>query len=78
MTTKFGLARSLKSCYILGGVDSNSFFPRCYDLSDESDFEDFLEEYKFTFAENYLKKNPKDEEKINIAISILNYKLMSI
>ncbi|CAD8205143.1 unnamed protein product [Paramecium pentaurelia] len=78
LTTKFGLARSLKSCYILGGVDSNTFFPRCYDLSDENDFEDFLEEYKFTFAENYLKKNPKDEEKINIAIEILNYKLMPI
>ncbi|CAD8207332.1 unnamed protein product [Paramecium octaurelia] len=78
LTTKFGLARSLKSCYILGGVDSNIFFPRCYDLSDEGDFEDFLEEYKFTFAENYIKKNPKDEQKIQIAIQILNYKLMSI
>ncbi|CAD8207870.1 unnamed protein product [Paramecium pentaurelia] len=78
LTTKFGLARSLKSCYILGGVDPNTFFPRCYDLSDEGDFEDFLEEYKFTFAENYLKKNPKDEEKILIAIQILNNKLMPI
>jgi tubulin monoglycylase TTLL3/8 len=49
---------------MLSGIDQNTFFPKCYDLSDEGDFEDFLEEYKFSFAENYLKKDPKDEEKI--------------
>jgi tubulin monoglycylase TTLL3/8 len=62
----------------LSGVDQNTFFPRCYDLSDEGDFEDFLEDYKFTYAENYLKRNPADEEKVNIAIKILERKMLPI
>lgn len=62
----------------MSGVDQNTFFPRCYDLSDEGDFEDFLEDYKFTYAENYLKRNPADEEKVNIAIKILERKMLPI
>lgn len=56
LTTKYGLARSLKNCYCVSGLDANNFFPKCFDLSDEQDFEDFLEEYKFVWIENYLKK----------------------
>ena len=47
-------------------------------MSDEGDFEDFLEDYKFTYAENYLKKNPMDEEKIKIAIKILERKMLPL
>ena len=36
-------------------VNIDSFFARCYDLGDLQDFEDFLENYKFTKVECFLK-----------------------
>jgi len=30
---------------------------RCYDLKDEPDFEDFIEEFKFSYAEGIIRKS---------------------
>jgi len=38
------------------GVDVDKFFPRCYDLADLGDFENFLENYKWTYCESLLKQ----------------------
>lgn len=32
----------------MDGCDVDSFYPRCYDLNDTSDFEDFIQEFKFS------------------------------
>jgi tubulin monoglycylase TTLL3/8 len=36
-------------------VDIDTFFPRCYDLNDTQEFEDFIEDYKISQAESVLK-----------------------
>jgi hypothetical protein len=36
-------------------VDIDKFFPKAFDLTDSSDFENFLEVYKWTFFESILK-----------------------
>jgi len=41
-------------------------------------FEDFLEIYIFTYEEDYLKKNPMDEEKIKNSIKILERKMLPL
>ena len=40
-TTKSGLSRNLKNL-ISKDIDMDGFFPKCYDLYDQQDLEDFL------------------------------------
>ena len=47
-TTKVGLAKNLKNLISISGVDIDHFYPRCFDLGDSQDFDDFLEEFKFS------------------------------
>ena len=47
ITTKVGLSYSLKSLIWWNTVDVNTFFPRCYDLTDGNELEDFKQEYRF-------------------------------
>ena len=46
ITTKVGLAHNLRNLIWFNNVDIDTFFPRCFDLVDECDHEDFLEEFK--------------------------------
>jgi tubulin monoglycylase TTLL3/8 len=62
LTTKYGLCKSLRSMIYNHGVDVFDFYPRCYDLSDLSDFENFLENYKLTYCESILKKFVADPQ----------------
>ena len=48
LTTKVGLSRSIKNIINSDYCDIYKFFPRSYDLNEMNDFEDFIEEYKFT------------------------------
>ncbi|KRX02895.1 hypothetical protein PPERSA_04098 [Pseudocohnilembus persalinus] len=64
LTSKFGLCRNLKTL-IYDNIDVDRFFPRCYDLADQNQFDDWLEDYKFTKNECVLKtmyENLKLEE----------------
>lgn len=36
-------------------MDIDTFYPRCFDCNDETEFEDFLEDFKTTKAEAILK-----------------------
>lgn len=47
ITTKVGLSYSLKSLIWWTPVDVNVFFPKCYDLTDGNELEDFKQEYRF-------------------------------
>ena len=55
LTTKVGISRSLRNLIWFNNVDIDAFYPRCYDCNDESEFEDFLEDFKTTKAESILK-----------------------
>lgn len=42
LTSKYGLARRLRTLQISHNVDIDRFYPRCYDLGDQTDFENFV------------------------------------
>jgi len=46
LTTKAGLAQSLKDYAASSGVNVDSFFPRCYDTAQKSEREDFLLDFR--------------------------------
>lgn len=56
ITTKVGLAKTLKNCIWNCSSDPDFFFPRCYDANEESDYADFNNYYKLLRTECYLKK----------------------
>lgn len=47
-TSKYGLSRNLRTLIHSDNVDSYKYFPRCYDLADLQEFEDFMENFKIT------------------------------
>lgn len=60
ITTKGGLCRNIRNIIGYNLIDVDSFYPRCFELNDLSDFDDFIEDYKFTkvclFLINYKYK----------------------
>lgn len=56
LTSKVGLCRNLKNLIGSEQTDIYEFYPRCYDLEDSNEFEDFIEEFKFTKAEGIIKE----------------------
>ena len=53
-TTKAGLTQSLKNL-VWNAVDVHDFYPRCYDLRQPDEMEDFIQDYKQVRACNLLK-----------------------
>ncbi|KAL4480394.1 hypothetical protein ABPG74_020910 [Tetrahymena malaccensis] len=56
ITTKVGLCKSLRNLVWHENVDIDTFYPRCFDLNDPEDFENFVEEFKSSKAESILKR----------------------
>uniref|UniRef100_A0A7S0EH49 Tubulin--tyrosine ligase-like protein 9 n=1 Tax=Hanusia phi TaxID=3032 RepID=A0A7S0EH49_9CRYP len=54
VTTKVGLSKSLRALSWFEDVDSDSFFPRCYDLDDSEDVATFVEDFMNLAAQNLL------------------------
>lgn len=50
ITTKSGLAKSLKKVNTFHDIDHDSFFPRCYNLKEEDELEDFQLEFKYSYV----------------------------
>ena len=47
VTTKVGLARNIKNLIWHQNENIDEIFPKCYDLNDVGEFDDFVEEFKF-------------------------------
>jgi len=62
LTSKFGLASSLKNLIWHENIDIDKFYPRCFDLFDSIEFEDFIEEFKLSKAESILKDYDSNNE----------------
>jgi tubulin monoglycylase TTLL3/8 len=82
LTRKVSLNKNLKNLVWFRSVDINSFFPRCYDLSDANDTECFADDFKTTKAEALLKRYLDDWEivsleKLNAAMNVIERKLRS-
>ncbi|EGR29884.1 tubulin-tyrosine ligase family protein, putative [Ichthyophthirius multifiliis] len=67
LISKNGLAKSLKTLSFKQ-INFNKFFPRTYEMNNQSDFVDFCEEFKYTQAESILKKHIENYQN-NIEIS---------
>ena len=42
LTSKYGLCKTLRCLIGNDGIDTDKFYPRCFDLADLSDFENFI------------------------------------
>lgn len=56
MTTKVGLCKNLKNLIWFNTVDIDSFYPRCFDVSEQSDCEEFMIYFKLNKAESVLRQ----------------------
>jgi len=79
ITRKNGLTKTLRNLYIKG-INPDNFFPRCYDLSEKYDLNNFLEDFKEIYALSMLKKFVGGIEKytnlqIKTAVNIINRNL---
>jgi tubulin monoglycylase TTLL3/8 len=82
LTSKFGVARNLRTLIMGSNIDVDRFFPRCYDLGDQPDFENFVENFKIGFAETVVRRflvQPDRyhnlELKMRIAIEVLERRI---
>ncbi len=65
LTKKSGLTKNLKTL-IYKNVDIDNFYPRCYDISERNDFEDFMEDFKITKLISLLKEYSENSRTENI------------
>ena len=79
LTSKYGICKSLRSIMCPEGIDIDKFFPKAYDLTDLSDFENFLEIFKWNYCESILKKYIMGDEinlsKVKMAIIVIERRL---
>ena len=66
ITRKSNLLKNLRNLVWFKNIDINSFFPRCYELSNSYDFEAFTSDYKYTKAESYLKLYLNDKKNVSL------------
>ena len=87
ITTKTGLSSSLKQLVWWNTVEVDSFFPKCFDLTDncgdQSEEQDFKNEYRFVKAESILKnylidKSIKQIERLQVAIAVCEKRMKNI
>lgn len=60
ITTKSGLCRNLRNLIWSHKEDIDKFYPRCFDLNDLHEFDDFIEDFMFSEAEKVLKCSMSD------------------
>lgn len=53
--TKAGLLHCLRTVNWFAPVDSNSIYPRAYDLADPTDYQDFIDDFRVVEAEKILR-----------------------
>ena len=82
ITTKVGLCRNLKNLIWFSNVDIDTFYPRCVDLSEPSEKEDFISEFKATKAECLLKQalltKKMDAKRLEISITVCERRLKDL
>lgn len=68
-------------------VDPDTFFPKCFNLTDDDMFEEFIEQFKLIKAETILKKYLKniesnkkqfDNDVVETALNICKRRLLTV
>ena len=83
ITLKVGLQNSLKNLVWWSNIPQDVFFPKCYNLTDFEELNEFREDFRVNRAESILKKYlGKREcthiEKLLIAIRVNEKRLMDV
>lgn len=83
ITTKIGLCNSLRNLKWWSSIPLDEFFPRCYDLTDQKEMEDFKMDFRVCRAESILKKFVKKKEvphveKLMIALYVSMKRLKNV
>ena len=94
ITTKLGLLKTLENSMWHCSIDKDDYFPRCFDVGNSKDFEDFVEYYRLLNVENFIKKfvlyldcNQFDRKsdaykssynKLDVALKVIRRKLMGL
>ena len=55
ITTKVGLCRTVRNMRWVCNIDSDDFYPKCFDLNDEDDYAHFEQYFKICKAQATLK-----------------------
>lgn len=66
ITTKIGLCHSLRNVKWWSATPLDSFFPRCYDITDGKEMEDFKMDFRVCKSESVVKKFVKKKEVQNV------------
>lgn len=83
IVTKTGLQRSLKHLIWWSTIPQDLFFPKCYDLTDFKELDEFKEDFRVNRAESILKRYLQKKkvthiEKLLIAIHINEKRLKDV
>ena len=83
IVTKVGLQNSLKNLIWWSTHSQDEFFPKCYDLTDFKELDEFREEHRVNRAESIIKRYVEKREcsrveKLLIAIHINEKRLVDI
>eukprot|EP00357_Protocruzia_adherens_P000980 CAMPEP_0115047060 /NCGR_PEP_ID=MMETSP0216-20121206/49101_1 /TAXON_ID=223996 /ORGANISM="Protocruzia adherens, Strain Boccale" /LENGTH=963 /DNA_ID=CAMNT_0002430223 /DNA_START=247 /DNA_END=3138 /DNA_ORIENTATION=- len=71
ITTKIGLSLNLRNLIWFANVDIDTFYPRCFDVSENTEMEDFVDDFKTTKAESILKSYVVEYKKGNIGDEVI-------
>ncbi|CAI2374863.1 unnamed protein product [Moneuplotes crassus] len=82
ITTKIGLCRNIGKVLNFNNVDVDTFFPKCFALKDEGEWEEFLLYYKLCKAEGILKKFKNkeivDPDMLDVAMTVCRRNLLEL
>lgn len=82
ITTKVGLCHSLRNLIWFNSVDIDTFYPRCFDLSESAEREDFYTEFKALRAEAIIKLAANgarmSRKVLNTALKVCNKRLRDL
>jgi len=83
IVTKVGLQKSLKNLVWWSTIPQDLFFPKCYDLTDFKELDEFKEDFRVNRAESILKRFIQKKkctyiEKLLIAIHINEKRLKDV
>lgn len=82
LTTKVGLCKNLKNLIWFNNVDIDTFYPKCFDVSEQSDYEEFIIYFKLVKAESVLKQFMSGlqvpESRVEVAYTVCQRRLKNL
>ena len=82
ITTKVGLSHSLRNLIWFNNVDIDTFFPRCFDASEQAELDDLITEIKAVKAESILRRYCAGEKMqgkvVCVALRVCNRRLKDL